>query len=158
MIEIDIAILVILIIIMIILGLILCLKVVKERENNKKIANKAKIFHKNLNNKNMNRDIKNLENIMKNKILDELIIKYGGYNSTIDITKYDWLENKFDYIKKEYEEKKKYYKEDYENKIKENDNINKKNIEKLKIKYKSMFEEDWKINKKNYIKFYKLNI
>jgi hypothetical protein len=43
-------------------------------------------------------------------------------------------------------------------KIKENDNINKKNIEKLKIKYKSMFEEDWKINKKNYIKFYKLNI
>jgi len=113
MIEIDIAILVILIIIMIILGLILCLKVVKERENNKKIANKAKIFHKNLNNKNMNGDIKNLENIMKNKndilenkILDELIIKYGGYNSTIHITKYDWLENKFDYIRKEYEEKK----------------------------------------------------
>jgi predicted Holliday junction resolvase-like endonuclease len=77
MIEIDIAILVILIIIMIILGLILCLKIIKKRENNRKIANKAKTFHKNLNNKNMNRDIKNLENIMKNrynienKILDE---------------------------------------------------------------------------------------
>jgi hypothetical protein len=132
--------------IIIILGLILTLKIVKEREEQIRIENTVLTLHKNLNNNKMKNDIKFLKNNMNmknnllkndyesnnitNKILDELIKKYGGYNEIIHISKKEWLENKSDYIKKEYEEKMIYYKEDYENKIKDNQDNYKKEIEK----------------------------
>jgi hypothetical protein len=170
---INIFILVILILIMIILGLILTLKIVKEREEQIRIENTVLTLHKNLNNNKMKNDIQFLKNNMNmknnllkndyesnnitNKILDELIKKYGGYNETIHISKKEWLENKSDYIKKEYEENMIYYKEDYENKIKDNQDNYKKEIEKIKNSYKTKFEEDWKLNKNIYIKYYKEN-